>query len=173
MAFTDLVLLGDDTSNYLVGMQGNDRIAGRDGDDNLDGGSGNDFIWAGRGNDFVDGGNGHDTLYGGEDDDTIIGANGRDWLSGDAGFDTLSGGNNTDTFSFNVREGILGVGWDTVTDFVVGTDKLEIFNGAIENVTFNQDGADLEVYYDGVKIAELLGVTLPGDPSTLFGTVML
>jgi large repetitive protein len=62
-----------------------------------------------NGNDTIDGGDGNDRIYGG------------------AGNDTLTGGAGADRFVFSMRgvDGTTGNdGADTITDFVVGTDRL-------------------------------------------------
>lgn len=84
---------------------GADKFFGRLGtiDSKISGGNDPDFIQSGRGDDVVDGGSGADTL------------------SGNAGDDTLTGGSFGDTFVF-LRRG----GDDVITDFVSGTDKIDL-----------------------------------------------
>lgn len=72
--------------------------------------------------------------------DTIIGGSGADTISGRSGADTLTGGAGADTFSFaNVNAGGTNFGQgDVITDFVVGTDKLQ-FAGITDVVSAQQD----------------------------------
>jgi hypothetical protein len=53
----------------------------------------------------------------------LTGTDQKDVLFGTGGNDTLEGGDNTDTFVFANDEGI---GHDTVSDFVVGVDKIDL-----------------------------------------------
>ncbi|MCU0568611.1 MAG: hypothetical protein MUF49_18690 [Oculatellaceae cyanobacterium Prado106] len=86
------------------------------------------------------GGNSHDTLYGGRYNDTLAGGNandillggdGNDVLTGGNGNDTLTGGNGSDQFKFGGAGEVLfnGTNIDTLTDFVVGTDKILLRQG--------------------------------------------
>ncbi len=91
----------------------------------------------------VTGGSGDDTLIGNAVANTLIGGNGDDVLIGGAGADTLTGGLGSDTFRFGTADSrgqvsftdggrINGVnGYDTVTDFTVGVDKLKLPVAAI------------------------------------------
>jgi len=156
-------------ADILVGTAGSDEIIGNDMDDDLRGGGGLDLILGGTGNDVIRGESGADTLYGGQGDDLIVGGAGADYMSGDAGSDTLIGGQGNDHFVFDVRAGVLGNGIDTVTDFALGADHLTIVSGNVANVTFTQDGADLDVYYNGIQIATLLTEVYTGNNNDYFG----
>jgi Ca2+-binding RTX toxin-like protein len=92
------------TAFHGVGNSLNNTITALSGDDILEGGAGSDTLigyhpWWGAGGLY----SGADTLDGGEDDDT------------------LTGGDGFDTFKF-------GDGWDndTITDFTVGQDRLDM-----------------------------------------------
>ena len=63
-----------------------------------------------------------DILSGRGGEDTLTGGSGSDGLTGGDGADTLNGGADADTFVFNFAT----EGTDTITDFLSGTDKLEI-----------------------------------------------
>lgn len=146
----------------ITGTNGDDIIAGNSGVDMLWGGNGNDVLLGNLGNDTLNGGNGNDRLFGGQGNDTLNGGNQNDWLSGDQGSDTLTGGQGNDVFSFNVASRVLGTGIDTVTDFTPSggqRDRLELRNGDISKVSVAVAGGNLEVFYDGVQIAVLNGVT--------------
>nr|WP_073072786.1 M10 family metallopeptidase C-terminal domain-containing protein [Phormidesmis priestleyi] len=70
----------------------------------------------------LDGGIGNDILNGGASNDILIGGAGDDLLIGGAGDDALTGGVGKDQFVFDSLTG----GVDTITDFLVGTDKLAV-----------------------------------------------
>ena len=64
------------------------------------------------------------TLVGLDGDDTLVGSDYNDILMGGPGNDTLTGGDSGDTFKF--LQGDLGNGVDTITDFEVGIDTLDL-----------------------------------------------
>jgi len=83
------------------------------------------------------GGSGTDALTGGAGNDTISGGTGVDTITGGLGADSLTGGSDSaDTFVFAVPTGSAtgafttaqsnATNTDTITDFVSGTDKLQI-----------------------------------------------
>ncbi|MGG6293067.1 beta strand repeat-containing protein [Leptolyngbya sp. AN02str] len=111
---------GFDQSNDVInGLDGNDLLEGLSGDDVLRGGSGNDTLLGGDGNDFLRGGIGNDSINGGNGNDIIIGGVDNDVLTGGAG---------ADSFTFNTGNpfSTAGLGVDTITDFVVGLDKVAL-----------------------------------------------
>ena len=63
----------------------------------------------------------NDKLYGGLGDDTLYGNGGDDLLSGGLGSDTLTGGTGADTFVIAETNGT-----DTITDFAIGEDFLDL-----------------------------------------------
>ena len=90
-------LLGSGVANVLRGNAGDDRLDGRGGNDTLDGGEGRD---------------------------TLIGGIGEDRLIGGKGNDTMTGGSGRDTFVFTGK--VYSDGFDTITDFRHGIDKLDV-----------------------------------------------
>ncbi len=66
------------------------------------------------------GGSGNDTIIGNYANNVLIGNDGADALIGGAGADTLTGGPGNDYFVFNSL-----IGYDTIADFVSGSDKVE------------------------------------------------
>lgn len=72
-----------------------------------------DIFHAGDSATILEGGKGNDQLYGGA---------GADTLTGGSGNDTLSGGAGADTFVWQAGDS----GTDTVTDFQLGTDTLDL-----------------------------------------------
>jgi len=77
------------------------------------------------------GGAGADAITGGNLADVLVGGAGNDTLTGGAGADTLTGGDGVDTFVFGANANAAlpvssAVSTDVITDFVSGTDKLNI-----------------------------------------------
>jgi serralysin len=142
-------LLGDSGNDTLAGGAGDDSLDGGTGNDSLDGGSGNDKLTGGNGADTLDGGAGNDSLDGGDNDDTLIGGTGNDTLVGGngvdvlkggsgadvliggAGKDTLAGGEGEDTFVFRPLDGKSAP--DTVTDFEIGIDRIDVSAYGLQN----------------------------------------
>ena len=86
-------------SSILSGFDGNDTLTGLKGDDYLDGGAGNHVM---------SGGGGNDTLYGG------------------AGVDVMTGGTGNDVFVVKFIAESTAAAPDTITDFVAGSDKIDL-----------------------------------------------
>ncbi|NEQ96254.1 MAG: hypothetical protein F6K30_05955 [Cyanothece sp. SIO2G6] len=165
--------LGDDK---VKGRNGRDRIDTGAGNDQVQGGKHRDFITAGAGDDFANGGRGGDTINGGTGNDVLLGIRGRDvlfggvgddilnggrardQLDGGEGNDRLDGGSGSDTLSGGAGADIfvlsLWLGRDTITDFEVGRDRLQLNN----DLTF----ADLVIQSvdSGTRISTLTGNTL-------------
>ena len=94
----------------------------------------------------ISGGAGNDTLTGNSAIDIITGGAGADVLNGASGADKLTGGAGADTFSFtatNANGAIFGT-FDEITDFVVGTDKLQ-FAGVTDVVSAQQTAVQTAV----------------------------
>lgn len=132
--------------DVLRGAGGNDHLDGSDGDDRLYGDDGNDWLSGDAGMDILKGHDGNDCLSGGDGDDTLVGNSGMDTLRGDggndrikggagddivqggAGADLMSGQAGSDVFVF-VDSGDSGPSVetrDTITDFVPGTDLVDL-----------------------------------------------
>ncbi len=78
--------------------------------------------------------------------DVLIGGSGDDTINGGRGADTLTGGAGADTFSFNATSNANSSGGttvldhpDVITDFVVGTDKLQFLG--VNDIVSNQQSA--------------------------------
>jgi serralysin len=137
-------ITGGAAHDFLFGNDGNDRLDGAGGDDFLDGGYGQNILYGGGGNDIIvggygnfDGSNANDKLYGGSGNDWLAGGDGADLLVGGAGVDFLTGGRGSDTLTgsdgadiFIFSGSALGTTrtgeHDVVTDFVNGTDALDL-----------------------------------------------
>lgn len=151
-------LKGGDDTDKLEGNDGKDKLSGGKGNDMLDGGEhndrllgdgGNDQLRGGNGNDILRGGHGKDMLAGGTGDDQLYGNNGKDKLLGHKGNDQLTGGKHADVFVFHK-----GHGNDTITDFTVGVDHIEIGRGAsrLKQLEFSQQGDDVLIAFADVTI---------------------
>ncbi len=108
---------GDDGDNRIEGLKGSDIIFG---DSSLIIG-GDDTLLGGDGNDYLEGGGGDDTLDGGNDNDFAI--------IGGGGIDTMTGGTGADGFRYSdlTDSGIGASSRDTITDFEVGVDHIELW----------------------------------------------
>ncbi len=109
---------GDD---LLITGAGDDRLGGGPGHDEIYSGAGNDVIFSSSGNDYVQAGAGDDEIFSGSGDDTVSSGSGDDTLWGCAGDDLLTGNEGVDAFIFAV-----GNGTDTITDFELGEDILNL-----------------------------------------------
>lgn len=105
---------GNIIDNSIIGNNSNNVLNGEGGFDNLKGVKGDD------------------TLNGGESDDTLNGGSGNDVLDGGPGGDVLTGNNDVDTFVFHFNQSRVGNS-DHITDFTIGTDKIELPNVGIPN----------------------------------------
>jgi Ca2+-binding RTX toxin-like protein len=115
----------------MNGTATNDLLHGGTGNDTLNGNAGIDLLYGAAGNDTINGGDGDDYLFGGAGTDLLNGGNGNDFLRGDGGNDTMTGGAGADTFSVDIREKAA----NTITDFQVGTDKIEVAHAYGANAT--------------------------------------
>jgi cysteinyl-tRNA synthetase, unknown class len=127
-------LFGTDESDSINGTRGADVIQAGSGNDVIDAGSGNDLVHGQWDRDLINGGEGNDSLFGDDDSDTLIGGAGDDRLTGDRGYDQLTGGEGRDVFVFeNFTPKTLGR--DTITDFEVGIDKIELNHGVFSKLS--------------------------------------
>jgi Ca2+-binding RTX toxin-like protein len=78
---------GNNSSNLLIGSQGDDTIHGAGGDDLILGRSGDDALFGDSGDDWLLGDDGTDALHGGSGSDLLVGGSGDDSLSGGSGTD--------------------------------------------------------------------------------------
>ena len=109
---------------------------------------GGNEVMAGDGLDVVLGSGGADVLAGGAGSDTLNGEAGDDVLIGGLGNDILRGGADADVFVVDGAD-FTGPGGDTIQDFEVGVDTLEISGFAgintVGDITFTQLGTSLRV----------------------------
>jgi len=135
-ATSNVTMLGSTADDTLTSGTASDSLSGGSGNDTLNGANGNNTIIGEDGNDGITTGTGTDTVNGGVGNDTITGGTGADNLTGGTGADefvqaagasvvpnavTLTDGGivNGNTLSFTG-------GVDVITDFVSGTDKLNV-----------------------------------------------
>lgn len=128
------------------GGTGNQTLTGTSGADTLTGGVGNDTLSGLGGNDSLTGGDGNDNITGSSGVDTISGGNGNDTINGGTGLDTMTGGAGADVFVFANGDGGSVEPHDTITDFVVGTDKIQLPSG-YSFIDSEADGANFYVEY--------------------------
>ncbi|MDP2518448.1 choice-of-anchor L domain-containing protein [Shimia thalassica] len=147
------MITGNAQDNTLSGLGGNDRILAGDGNDTVYGGAGRDALDGNGGNDSLVGGAGHDKLFSHEGDDTLEGGTGSDNLRGGEGSDVLdggegrdlvSGGTGADTFIFRSNDG-----YDTVFDFELGVDTLELYGINSTDLQFSSFGSGTLVEMGG------------------------
>lgn len=114
----------DDT--YTTPGGGNFIINGLGGNDIITTGAGKDTINAGTGNDTITSGAGNDSINGGSGNDTIAAEAGADIITGGSGNDSIALGvdSDMDTVIFGAAAG--GNGNDIITNFISGTDKLNV-----------------------------------------------
>ncbi|OBQ78749.1 hypothetical protein A9K71_29645 [Mesorhizobium sp. WSM3873] len=117
----------------LSGGGTDDVIASTSAGQALTGGNGNDLLFGNGGDDS--------TINGGAGNDLIVGGTGNDTLTGGAGADTLAGGIGSDIFSYGAASESTPAGFDTITDFVHGVDKIDL--SAIDAVSGGGDQAFL------------------------------
>lgn len=139
----DDMLNGGDGNDSLNGGQGDDEIFGQSGNDTANGGAGHDRILGGTGADILNGMAGNDVILGNQDNDTVDGGAGNDQLFGNLGDDRLigglgndrmTGGVGADTFVFN---GATDEDSDSITDYLIGTDVIEIAGIDATNVSIS------------------------------------
>ncbi|MDY6940731.1 MAG: DUF4347 domain-containing protein [Cyanobacteriota bacterium] len=173
------VLYGDKGNDTVCGGEGNDLLIGGNGSpiaigadgeqDRLCGGEGNDTVLGNEGADTLSGDAGNDALFGGKDNDLIFGGVGNDRLSGDGGNDSLSGGDGSDRFSLAT-----GKGTDTIVDFVVGEDTIELTGGlTFAQLTLSQSGNDTTIALTSTDevLATLTGINSTAIDGASFATI--
>jgi Ca2+-binding RTX toxin-like protein len=144
-------LFGAQGNDFIRGGRGKDLLRGGRGNDLIYGGRGKDTIYGGEGEDIIYGNFGKDTIYGGAENDRLYGGYGKDVLYGEGGNDLIRGGRGRDILHGGDGNDLLIGGWghdtltggagsdrfrlepgkgtDTITDFVVGVDFIELAKG--------------------------------------------
>lgn len=142
--------LGAVGRNIIEGSPNIDTLVGLDNKD--------DLIVAGAGSDRLGGLGGNDALYGQDGNDLLWGGDGDDLLRGGLGNDTLIGddfpGVGRDTFVLAAGEGT-----DTILDFQVGNDFLDLAGGlTFGQLAIAQDGDNALISFQDETLAILTGV---------------
>ncbi len=137
--------------------------------ENAIGGSGNDTLIANDLGCSLDGRSGNDTLTGGAGNDRMIGGAGRDTMTGNGG---------ADTFAFATGDSSATTGQhDLITDFAVGTDKIDLTGidadtstpGIIDafhflaSAAFDGLAAALDYFFDALRNVTVLQGDVNGD----------
>lgn len=122
-------LFGTDSSEFIIGFEGNDTIFGNGGEDNLIGNEGDDLIYGASQADTILAGNGNDTIYGN---------GGGDFINSGTGHDTVWLGNGKATVILESGEG-----FDTINNFQFGSTTFQVENK--DNLSFvdSNDGAKI------------------------------
>ncbi len=113
-------------SAVFSGGSGNDNATGGGFSDDLTGGAGDDILSGGGAGDALTGNAGKDTLSGDDGNDTLDGGKDADLLRGGTGADTLTGGGQADVFDYDVKNDSNLANTDTITDFQVGLDDVNL-----------------------------------------------
>lgn len=178
-------LYGGADIDHLHAEGGNDRLSGEAGADFLDAGAGNDQLYGGdgddhltggEGNDLLSGGAGDDYLYGNSGNDTIKGDDGIDYISGGLGVDLLTGGGGADHFIFENLTDSVVTAFDTISDFVSGTDRIDLqMSGAsglnyIANNAFSGTQSELQVVFG--RSGAMIGLDMDGDGTADFALLL-
>ena len=145
-------LVGDDASNWLAGLDGNDTMIGDTAV--VSGNYSHDSMWGGAGDDLMYGGAGNDQMWGDSGDDRLTGGLGKDSLYGGDGDDILHGSVSLNNFNTNFNDdAITGVdntaplftaAYDDSGDFLsggAGRDTLDGGGGLLGRETL-EGGAD-------------------------------
>ena len=89
-------ITGNNYSEKIKSLSGNDIVYGLNGKDDIEGGEGDDELYGNTGDDMITGGHGRDKIYGGKDNDIIFGNQDNDWITGNTGKDIIYGGKGDD-----------------------------------------------------------------------------
>lgn len=130
---------GDDVHAILYGLMTSEpdaflamlkktaiKFTGGAGDDEYVAGNKADMLQGKGGGDVLKGGGGADVLKGGGGADVLNGGGGNDKLHGDGGADHLTGGAGKDVFIFKSTATSTTDAADTITDFKVGHDRIDL-----------------------------------------------
>jgi Ca2+-binding RTX toxin-like protein len=143
-------LVGNDWSNVINGLGGDDRILSNGGNDTIDGGSGSDTLDGGAGSDILLGGDGDDILtWRGADDVRISGDGGEDTLKcGDLDLRAVANNLIQDIEIIKCKSSTLTLNSADLLDLSSTTDTLKVLGN--ENTSVNIVGSFVdEGIHDG------------------------
>jgi hypothetical protein len=149
-------LTGSNFVDNLSGTGSANVLTGLAGDDTLNGVGGNDTLL---------GGDGFDKLFGGAGIDTLVGGSGRDVLNGGADADTFRYLSIADT-------GTTGATRDTIGDFAVGIDKIDL--AAIDANSTGGSANDAFSFIGSAEFSGIAGqlrVSVPGTNTLVTGDI--
>lgn len=89
--------------------------------------------------------NGRFDIFGGDGADVLIGGQGADMLRGNVGADRLTGGGGADMFRYQAVAESASASFDTITDFLSGTDRIDL---SLIDANTRVDGNDAFTYID-------------------------
>ncbi|MCP5071804.1 MAG: calcium-binding protein [Rhodobacteraceae bacterium] len=163
------VLNGLGSADTLYGNAGDDKLNGGNGIDNLFGGDGDDKLRGQKGFDVLKGEAGNDSISGGQGDDNLLGGDDNDILKGGMGKDKLYGGDDADVFLYTKAAHSKNDSTaDTIKDFELGIDTIDLSAVAAGTLTFIGSGAfsgtQGEVQVTGASNSTVL-VDVDGDGS--------
>lgn len=147
--FRGLTVTGNSLNNNIHGAS---TVFGKAGSDTI---TGSGDLHGGLGRDHLTGGDKIDHLFGDRSNDVLVAKGGNDVLNGGRGNDWLTGGLGHDTFVFGNSPG-----FDSVADFLKGTDHLQFVGIDPTTVTVSDHGADAWVTYGGETVVVSHGVGL-------------
>ncbi|MCP5074367.1 MAG: calcium-binding protein, partial [Rhodobacteraceae bacterium] len=136
------VMNGLGSADTLFGGAGDDRVNGGNGIDNLFGGEGDDKLRGQKGFDVLKAEAGNDSISGGQGDDNLLGGDDNDILKGGMGKDKLYGGDDADVFLYTKAAHSKNDSTaDTIKDFELGLDTIDLVGVAAGTLTFIGSGA--------------------------------
>jgi len=102
-------------------------------------------------------------IIGNDNNNMLSGLGGNDILDGGSGNDNLTGGIGMDTFTYTVVGNSAGANIDTINDFLVGGDKIDLSaidvnTGITGNQTFTFIGA--AAFSVGVRVEDSCAMTV-------------
>jgi len=149
-ALGNTAVTGNANVNVVTGSDAVDVVTGNAGDDTITGGGSNDTLTGSAGNDTLSGGTGADIIAGGADNDTITGGAGADHID-IAVTDATNGAK------------------DTITDFVSGTDDLDLdgYTNSAGNLNHANvaSAAGAVTLTSGSGVNEITGAALQSTPT--------
>ena len=117
------------------------NVGGRIGNVTIGRGTVIENLISGSGADVLTGNSAGNTIEGRGGNDTINGGDGNDILIGGAGVDVLTGGAGNDIFRYLAVSDALDTGTtETITDFAVGSDKIDLSTFTITSHTITNAG---------------------------------
>ena len=112
-----------------------ENIYGSTHDDNITGDDQNNFLYGYYGDDIINGGAG---------DDTISSGSGSDIMNAGEGSDIMWGGSGSDTFVYSGLSESIDTRVDTIKDFSIGEDKIDLSDLDFHDISQGQGSSESE-----------------------------